>query len=474
MKPEWKYLPDPDCYVAESIPYCHAPVNPDLQAMHIFVPACYMKPDGQINPEGSNSPRPGVSYTAKTVPVILYNDIGGYSECRPAGLTEQNKEFVENGFVLVSIGARGRQSANENGSPTGKAPLALVDLKAGVRWLRKHQNELPGNYDRIVSVGTSAGGAMSSLLGATGNSEYFLPYLEEIGAEMDERDDIYAAQCYCPITDLDHADLAYEWMFQAKAVSTRGAKELPVAMDDFCQSLSAGLAKAYPAYINSLSLGAELGTDGRSGSFYTGLMEKVSQSLTKFLKCNVRWADQLVEELNAGTDLIRWDGERAIITDLDKYVRVFIGRMKPCPAFDGLKLETFENQEFGTVISPREHFSASTAELFGRLQDDLPNTAASEDSLPEKWEISPEMLDRAQHFNPLYYILSSERKSDIAPHYRIRLGSKDADTSFSISYSLFLALLSAGIDADYALVWGLGHCNADYPGEFGAWVDSVC
>ncbi|MCD8069406.1 MAG: hypothetical protein LUE87_11115, partial [Lachnospiraceae bacterium] len=194
------------------------------------------------------------------------------------------------------------------------------------------------------------------------------------------------------------------------------------------------------------------------------------------------------------TALIHWDGEFAIFADLDKYVRVFIGRMKPCPSFDGLGLETFENQEFGTADSPREHFSAATAKIFGQLQDGVLNRAVSEDalakataqetavpespipesSIPEKWEISPEMSDRARHFNPLYYLLAPEKESDIAPHYRIRLGSKDADTSFGISYSLYLALQSAGIDADYALVWGLGHCNADYPGEFAAWVESIC
>lgn len=25
-----------------------------------------------------------------------------------------------------------------------------------------------------------------------------------------------AAQCYCPIIDLDHADLAYEWLFRGE------------------------------------------------------------------------------------------------------------------------------------------------------------------------------------------------------------------------------------------------------------------
>ncbi|MCD8325512.1 MAG: hypothetical protein LUC90_02170 [Lachnospiraceae bacterium] len=489
MKLEWKYLPAQNCYVAENLSYCKTPSNPDLQALHIYVPACYMKPDGSIDSESVHSPRPGISYTAKSVPVIFYNDIGGYSECVPAGLIDRNREFVKDGFVLVSIGARGRQSMDKDKNPSGKAPAGLVDLKAGVRWLRRHRDELPGNYDRIISVGASAGGAMSSLLGATGNDEYFLPFLEEIGAEMEERDDVYAAQCYCPITDLDHADLAYEWMFQTKAISTRSARELPIVMDDFHRGLSGSLAAAYPDYINSLCLGAELGADGRSGSFYTGLMEMVSGSLTKFLKRNPESADWLVEEINAGTDLIRWNGDQAVITDLDKYVRVFIGRMKPCPVFDGLSCETFENQEFGTKDDLREHFSTATAEIFSLLRDKSSRTAPAETdapkalkpsadklktTVPEEWEISPEMEDRARHFNPLYYILASEKESNIAPHYRIRLGSKDADTSFGISYSLYLALRAAGIDADYALVWGLGHCNADYPGEFAAWADSIC
>jgi len=30
---------------------------------------------------------------------------------------------------------------------------------------------LPGDYDKIISIGWSAGGAMSSLLGVTGNNE---------------------------------------------------------------------------------------------------------------------------------------------------------------------------------------------------------------------------------------------------------------------------------------------------------------
>lgn len=43
-----------------------------------------------------------------------------------------------------------------------------------------------------------AGGALSAIAGASGNSKDYEPYLEAIGAAK-ERDDIFAASCYCPI-----------------------------------------------------------------------------------------------------------------------------------------------------------------------------------------------------------------------------------------------------------------------------------
>ena len=64
--------------------------------------------------------------------------------------------------------------------------------------------------EKIITSGTSAGGALSALTGATGNCEDYEPFLKAICA-ADERDDIFAANCYCPIHNLDNADTAYEW-----------------------------------------------------------------------------------------------------------------------------------------------------------------------------------------------------------------------------------------------------------------------
>lgn len=53
---------------------------------------------------------------------------------------------------------------------------------------------------------------MSALLGASGNNPYYEPLLEKMGAAK-ERDDIFTAVCFCPISDLSHADMAYEWLY---------------------------------------------------------------------------------------------------------------------------------------------------------------------------------------------------------------------------------------------------------------------
>ena len=89
---------------------------------------------------------------------------------------------LSRGYVVASAGARGRSLQNGQGVYTGKAPAGLVDLKAAIKYLKYNSEVIPGNMNRIISNGTSAGGAMSTLLGASGNSEDYLPYLLELGA----------------------------------------------------------------------------------------------------------------------------------------------------------------------------------------------------------------------------------------------------------------------------------------------------
>ena len=69
---------------------------------------------------------------------------------------------------------------------------------------------MPGDAEKIISNGTSAGGALSALLGASGNHDDYAAALKEAGA-AEERDHIFAVSAYCPSTNLKHVDVAYEW-----------------------------------------------------------------------------------------------------------------------------------------------------------------------------------------------------------------------------------------------------------------------
>jgi hypothetical protein len=124
------------------------------------------------------------------------------------------------GYVVVSAGTRSRSALAENNSFAGKAPAPVVDAKAVIRYLRLNDAVMPGSAERIVITGTSGGGALSAAVAASGNNTDYYPYLAEIGAAgIDAQgnstlgDDVFATIAYCPITDLGHADLAYEWQF---------------------------------------------------------------------------------------------------------------------------------------------------------------------------------------------------------------------------------------------------------------------
>lgn len=53
--------------------------------------------------------------------------------------------------------------------------MTLVDFKTAIRFLRHNRETLPGDWSKLVSVGFSAGGAMSALLAVTGRSSGLRP-----------------------------------------------------------------------------------------------------------------------------------------------------------------------------------------------------------------------------------------------------------------------------------------------------------
>jgi hypothetical protein len=112
------------------------------------------------------------------------------------------------GYVVVEPGCRGRDQKNSSGEYYGKAPAAIIDLKAALRYVRSNKN-IPGNTDWIITSGGSAGGALSALVGASGNSSLYDADLTALSAASAD-DNVFLSACYSPITDLNHADGQYE------------------------------------------------------------------------------------------------------------------------------------------------------------------------------------------------------------------------------------------------------------------------
>ena len=501
-KDKWVYNEDYDCYSLEYVVYCENPADPVKECMNIYVPAAYMNADGTINETGEIN-----GYTAQSAPIIYKNGVGGYAEADASKISDKTKKYLEQGYVFVSPASRGKETQSEDGIYIGKSPAGLVDLKAGVRFLKANDKVMAGDANKIISIGTSAGGAMSALLGTTGNNEDYRVYLKEIGAVMDYTDDVYAAQVYCPITDLDHADLAYEWMYADLPDYSNDMTGENGTATEFEQALSKEMSSAYAAYVNGLGLKdpktgepLTLSDDGKSGSFYDYMVNEtedaattyltrledgslsVSYSLDDYLKGNYTTSGKGPKGRGtevAGTDLtgyLKWDGKTAEISDYDMYLSVSNPRMKKVMAFDNLEMtdNSAENMEFGDEANRYKHFDPYIADILENLKAQFPDEyetymeAYGSVSGDKKVEESRELL------NPMNYI-GTDKKADTADHIRIRVGTEDGNTSLSVAAVLALVLEDkTDSDVDYALVWAQPHGDADYEGELISWINSIC
>lgn len=462
----------------EGIDYCSRPKDP-IQKLNLFAPEELCQ-GGQMN-----------GYTLRTAPIFVLNTVGGYL---PGPAVEPGLDFkgninmlfrcLQHGYVVASVGVRGRTSGTKSDDFfvggavrkeeavsdrfTGKAPALLVDIKAALRYLRRNRDLIPGDTERFVVSGTSAGGALAALTGATGNHPDYFPYLESIGAAK-ERDDVFAANCYCPIHNLENADAAYEWEFSGlwdfhrtkhrqvdgKVVRVPYVGELGEAE----QEVSRRLKALFPPYLNSLGLTASDGTaltldeDG-GGSFKEYVREKLIESAQREIETRssceglpgLAVANAKPETLSC----LKIENGQVKDLDWDAYLR-FITRMKSAPAFDALDLNSPENEEFGTEQIKARHFTAFSLE----------HSTVEGAGLAE-----PELVYK---MNPLNYIGGP----GTCRNWRVRHGAADRDTSFAIPVILATVLQNRGYEVDFALPWALPHSGEyDLP-ELFAWVDGL-
>ncbi len=275
---KWQYNQENDVYWQTGIVYCETPADIAYETLGIYVPGAYMT--GTDNGDGTYTCEIDASGTvggfhAESAPIVIPVDTPGYAAmAAPTGYAAGTASYTAAGFVYVYAGCRGREAG---------APAGVTDLKAAIRYIRYTGELIPGNTDRIFSFGMSGGGAQSALLGATGDSALYTPYLEAIGAVSGVSDAIAGTMAWCPITNLDYASEAYEW--NLGVTRTDLSEEL--------QELSDAMAEQFALYINKLGLTDEAGhtltlvasEEGvyQAGSYYDYLKAVIEGSLNNFL-----------------------------------------------------------------------------------------------------------------------------------------------------------------------------------------------
>lgn len=489
-------------YYTTSAVYCSNPTHPAIQSISLYCPTNYLNEDGTLNKAGTVG-----KYTADTAPIIYWNSSGSYIGMGPFAINSNSTRstqygwvlnMINEGFVVCMVGERGKTNTDENNKVIGRGPIAISDLKAGVRFLKHNDAVIPGSSNKIVSVGTSSGGSMSALLGTSGNNTYYATYLREMGACMDVSDDVWATQAYCPITDLSHADFAYEWMFNESNDSYVSDE---TGLSDFQKALSQKFTKEYAKYINSLELKDEnnksltLSEDGtKSGTYYDWLVSKYEIAFENYAKNYDTDYKGYATGANGGAkeaddyDWLNYNvstGEATLSAPdgmdsaLDALVLSgYCTRQKECPSFDSLSPMGTDNDLFGKQETgfneewSARHYNQRIAEIIKELQEDYPTEYALyydsyyEDSHTE------EVITWNRYLNS-YSFLTGEAESTVSPNFRINMGAKDADTSITISSTLALLLEKKGINTEFNILWGWGHNDVDTPTGLCDWVKSL-
>lgn len=449
---KWNYDETNDIYYQIGLVYCAKPQATEYESLAVYVPGAYMQgvknPDGtytcQINPKAKVG-----NYTTVTAPVVMPVNTGGYAAQKAPSSYDGTglSTYLSQGFVYVYAGCRGRSNGtNPDGTAyDGGAPWGVTDLKAAVRYLRCNDSLIPGNKNRIFTFGHSGGDAQSALMGATGDSEMYMPYLSSIGALMKDSqgkplsDAIDGAMCWCPITNLTQADLSYEWMMgQFSSEGTR-------AYGTWTRSLSRDMARAYADSLNRMGLRDEQGnvltlTQSESGIYMAGpyydyLKTTIETSLNNFLKDNQfplttgqsdfqvdgafpgqgaqesmgGWtppkgapvmpmaqeephtynsAKEYIDALNGDNPWITYDEKTntATISSVEAFVEHMKQATKSVGAFDDLQKAQAENLLFGNGQNDALHFDGNMTYFMEKRQNTYKNYSDYDDSIRQAYE----------------------------------------------------------------------------------------
>ena len=423
----------------EYIPYVANPIDIDQQYMNIYVPEEYFN-NGTVN-----------GYNTQTAPIFMPNAVGGYMPSQAMTPKVENGKpnsvvyALSRGYVVASPATRGRTNKASDGNFIGKAPAVIVDLQAATAYLHANDSTMPGNANRIITNGTSAGGAVSLLQGAAGNSSDFQPYLQALGAAT-AATNVYAVSAYAPITNLDAADMAYEWSYNGITSSNK------VSMNHDDVAYSNLLNEHFPDYVNNLQLHDSVGRVLKLDKNGNGTFKNY---VKEFIVAAANKAQAKGTDLSKHTYLVH-DNKTGTIKDINwEAYNQFVSRSKAPGAFDSRSNDSGENNLFGTSTTDNNHFTITAA-----LHDTTSN--------PEAYVQNAKVVTM---MNPMNYLGSPAATN--AQFYRIRYGTADSNTSVAIPLIVGTRAQNLGYKVDMATPFNVDH-SGDYDlDELFNWMDNI-
>jgi hypothetical protein len=279
--------------------------------------------------------------------------------------------------------------------------------------------------------------------------------------------------CWCPITNLDQADGAYEW--------NMGLTRSSLGTTD--QNISKGLAASFATYINSIGLknpdtGEALtlsATDNgyyQQGSYYSYIMGVVNDAVKRYNSYNS--ASVSSYSTTDATALYSFCASNKTAT-------------KGLGAFDGYaSMSNPENTLMG-IAGTAGHFDSNLADVVNTYANSYYSAFTAALASTNVDAVGKDVHTRLMMYTPLYYLIDNSTyyngggtgSSTIAPFWRIRTGIKQGDTSLSTETNLALALKanSSVKDVDFETIWGMAHVTAEDEGtsastsNFIAWVE---
>lgn len=464
-----------DWYVDNYVKY---PNRPQDQLINIYVP----------------------ENASKSSPILFYVNNGGwqansYNERTIVEGTDYDGTHnrvgvaLKEGYVVVSYGCRSRSNEPVDGRYLGHSPATMTDTKAAIRYLRHNRKALPaGDTEKIFVTGTSGGGALSTVIAASGNSADFFPSLYEIGAAGIERkadgtfqsklncgDNVLGVIGYCPITDLGNACAGYEWLYgdTRRILSVTGEMKYPFVDEKTLLKASGELAGMYGEYIDTLGLTDEKGnkiTSANLKEYIARLMhEEISKTMAEIGREQMK--KDIEKKMRAGGNRVNngwlvFNEDGSYTYDLDKHL-YYISKytpLKPAPSFSNKGLfSTRMNEDtlFGTeeeAYCPFNEYSWNHDKAKNGVGQD--ETGMDWDEFM-KTEKGKSLALQIKMTSAIDYLL--EGKADIAPYWYVRHGMDDRDTSFAIEAVLFYAIRTNGkiADSDTGFAWLKPH-SGDY------------